>query len=57
MMLTAIKYITAIIQQCWIDKINNDLYLSENVWNTTTGRQLTWIDGGIRNVIYVDDAE
>lgn len=25
---------------------NNDLYLSENVWSTTTGRHLTWIDGG-----------
>ena len=35
-MLTDIKYITAIIQR----------YLSENVWSTTTGRHLTWIDGG-----------
>ena len=25
---------------------NGKLILSENVWSTTTGRHLTWIDGG-----------
>ena len=25
---------------------NNDLYVANNVWSTTTGRHLTWIDGG-----------
>ncbi len=29
-----------------IETPNNDLFISENVWSTTTGRHLTWIDGG-----------
>ena len=32
-----------------LKKPNNDLYLSENVWSTTTGRHLTWIDGGSKD--------
>ena len=26
--------------------LDSKLVLSENVWSTTTGRHLTWIDGG-----------
>ena len=31
-----------------VETPNNDLFISENVWSTTTGRHLTWIDGGSR---------
>ncbi len=27
-------------------RLDSKLVLSENVWSTTTGRHLTWIDGG-----------
>ena len=27
-------------------RLASKLILSENVWSTTTGRHLTWIDGG-----------
>ena len=30
-------------------RLDSKLVLSENVWSTTTGRHLTWIDGGSKD--------